>query len=246
MEFSAPASLRDPRLGLRRSSSCFSERMPAAGPWCVSQRRLCWAEPPLRGKVLIWRGACATAATWGGLIPPDLRCSLLRRATPQREIPGCGSSALSRSCCRPSVRPRWDRPFPGIHRILPLKANSEHLSPVPARSLLAAWDCSRSPSCFREEHVSVYLGRAAKRRLGMLSSFGTLANCLQESLTPTRNICFLEVFLVFFSWRGGGGDLACCWPLVKRGKAAFSACPPCPGTEELRLRQTRAGAGTRR
>lgn len=34
----------------------------------------------------------------------------------------------------------------------------------------------------------------------MLSSFGTLANCIKESLTPTRNTCFLGFWGVDSAW----------------------------------------------
>lgn len=95
------------------------------------------------------------------------------------------------------IPPRWDQPFLGFHKILPLKANGEHLSRVPARSLVMPGIVLT----LREEHVSVYLGRVAKHRLGMLSSFGTLANCLDESLTPTRNTCFLGFLGVDSAWR---------------------------------------------
>lgn len=153
--------------------------------------------------------------------PTDLPAALLRKAKTQPGSRGAESPALSPACCRPPIRPA--RPFLGIHQILPLKANSERRPRSPARSLGAARDCSRSRSRFGEEHVSVYLGRGARRRLGMLSALGTLCQLPQRVVTPpspptTRNLRFLGFWVLF--WAGSIHH-----PPAKGSQASSPACP---------------------
>lgn len=83
----------------------------------------------------------------------------------------------------------------------------------------------------------------------MLSSFGTLANCLKESLTPTRNICFLGFFGVDLAWSwqlsvthqlsAAKRDLLPALPAPALSPAAPRSCNPLAGPSQPDLGRSR-------